>query len=206
MWLIKEPSGKVIMNKIICTLFTAFLVGSANATPLSLSFGTNDLGGSYQYDFTLTLDNHDNSWVLGNQWDWIIFGDTDFDNNYSGFDVNGGLSGGTDWATLSTSSPISSITTSAGGHNGPALAISSNSVALPGWQPAFVGDSISWSGMSSVYIASDELFWSSLIVGGGANAVYFEQANLATVSEPSIIALIGAGVIGLIGLARRKRS
>ena len=202
------------MSKIICTLFTAFLVGSANATPLSLSFGTNDLGGSYQYDFTLTLDNHDNSWVLGNQWDWIIFGDTDFDNNYSGFDVNGGLSGGTDWATLSTSSPISSITTSAGGHNGPSLAIDSKGVVLPGWLPTFIGDSISWSGISSVYIASDELFWSSLIAGGGADAVYFEQANgmffeqvnLASVPEPGVFALFSSGIIGFIGLGRRKKS
>ena len=181
-------------------------MGCVNATPLTMSVDTTNLGGSYVYDFTLILDNHDNSWVSGNQWDWIVFGDNDYDNNYNGFDMNGGLAGGIDWTTLSSSSHIDSITTTVGVHNGPTLAISSNSVVLPGWLPTFVGDSISWTGTSSVHIASDEMVWSSLIVGGGAEAVYYEQAKQVSVPEPGVFSLIASGLIGFIGFARRSKS
>ena len=203
---LSDKLGNIMMKKIICTLLAACFIGAANATPLTMSFDTTDLGGKYQYDFTLTLDNHDNSWVSGNQWDWIIFGDTDSDNNYIGFDTNGGLLWGTDWTTLSSSSSISSISISAGDHNGPYLAISTQGMMLPGWLPTFVGESISWSGTSSVYIPSDELRWSSLIVGGGAEAVHFEQANQVSVPEPGTFALIASGVLGFSLFSRRKKS
>ena len=37
---------------------------NANATPLSMDYVVTDIGGgTYQYDFTLTLDNNDGSWV-----------------------------------------------------------------------------------------------------------------------------------------------
>ena len=63
----------------------------------------------------------------------------------------------------------------------------------PGWMPSFVGESISWSGTSGVYIASGDLYWSSLITDGGASLVNFEQAN-QIVPVPAAIWLFGSGI------------
>lgn len=168
---------------------------TAWATPLAMEYTKTSVGaGLYQYDFSLTLDNHDGSWNAGQQWDWIVFGDNL----------------GWTWNTLSFSAPISTVTTSSGGHNGPTLALASNSVVLPGWQPLAIGDEITWSGTSSLNVADGLMKWSSLVVGGGAANVYFEQAwragtaPSASVPEPSALALAGLALAGL-ALTRGRR-
>lgn len=195
------------MKKLILALLATSFMGSAHATPLRMDYTTTALGGgTYHYDFTLTLDNHDSSWAAGNTWDWINFGDTDFDaSTYVGFDIDGSGGVSADWTTLSAPSGFSIGGPSGGGHNGPYLQFGS-SVLLPGWMPTFVGESISWSGTSGVFIPSGDLYWSSLVTGGGASTVMFEQANQAPIAapEPPLLALIGAGLIG-IGLSKRKK-
>ena len=47
--------GNFMMKKIICTLLATCFIGAANATPLTMSFDTTDLGVIYQYDFMLNV-------------------------------------------------------------------------------------------------------------------------------------------------------
>lgn len=182
---------------------------TAGATPLALSYtvGPSLVPGAYEYNFTLTLDNNDGTWVAGQQWDWIIFGDNDSADTKNGFDVNGGLAaGGTNWNTTSISGPISNVTVSLGAHNGPTLAMATNNVSLPGWLPTAVGQSVIWSGTSTVFIPNGELYWSALVVGGGATAVSFELAEQVAVSDPaSTVSLLGLGLAGLGALRLRRR-
>ncbi len=169
-------------------------VAPAWAIPLTMAYTKTAVGaGLYQYDFSLTLDNHDGSWTAGQQWDWIIFGDN---LPY------------TNWNTLSYSAPISAVTSSSRGHNGPTLALATNGVVLPGWQPPAIGDEITWSGTSSLNVADGLMKWSSLVVGGGAANVNFEQAWRAgtapstSVPEPS--ALAGLALAGLAWTRKRR--
>ena len=187
------------MIKIICVLalFFVSLMGNVHATPLRMDYTTTDLGGSYLYDFTLTLDNHDGSWALGKQWDWINFGDTDYAaSTYVGFDIDGSGGVSADWTTLTTSSGDFSISGPSGGsHNAPYVQFGSN-ILIPGWMPSSVGESFSWSGTSGVYIDPGDLYWSSLITAGGASLVQFEQANhITSVPEPSISTLLASGLL-----------
>jgi len=190
-------ASRALLAQAICFAVTST---SALATPLRMDSDVTDLGsGVYRYDFTLTLDNHDGTWAPGQQWDWIIFGDNDGFDTHNGFDTNGAAAGGLDWTTLGFASPISSITNSQGSHNGPTLAIDGNNVELPGWAPTSTGQFLTWSGTSHVFIPAGELFWSSIVVGAGAQQVNFEPAH--TVAEPSAIGLLAVG-LGLVGFAR----
>src|SRR6267142_5718604 len=52
------------------------LTHGAGATPVTMNYCVQDAGGGqYLYTFTLTLDNHDNSWNPGFGLGWIIFAD-----------------------------------------------------------------------------------------------------------------------------------
>src|SRR4051794_33288457 len=60
----------------------AVATGSAQASPLELQYSVSaGAGGLYNYDFTLTLDNHTNDWAPGEKWSCIIFGDTKLSNS-----------------------------------------------------------------------------------------------------------------------------
>ena len=59
----------------ISALALGLATGAAHAdSPLDLSYSVS-LGsdGLYDYNFTLTLDNHDGSWIAGQGWGWITF-------------------------------------------------------------------------------------------------------------------------------------
>ena len=48
----------------------AFLTAPASATPFTVYYDVTDLGGSYQYDIDVVLDNNDGSWSSGQEFDW----------------------------------------------------------------------------------------------------------------------------------------
>jgi hypothetical protein len=190
---------------IVCFLAAAAMLGicsMASATPLTLDYTVIDTGlgtSRYLYNFDLVLDNHDNSWFAGQQWDWIIFGD----RNY--YPINPSFAGTGHWNWLSYDSIITPGSTS-GGHNGPSLGINSNYVLLPGWNPASIGSTLSWSGTSDVMLTQGMLLWSS-IQTKNTPIVQFEVANMnqnpVPVPEPSSMFLVVSGLLGLIGLRKK---
>lgn len=178
--------------------FIVYMPFSVMATPLTMEYTVNDIGGGlFQYDFELMLDNNDNTWVSGMEWDWIIFGDVSFGNTSPLADFGNFVA--TDLPTGST------LITTSGGHNGPTLEIGGD-VLLPGWNPTAIGESISWQGTSAAYLWQGELLWSSLVTGGGATSVQFEVANnVNSVPEPTILGLLSLGLVGL-GAATKRRN
>ena len=186
--------------KIYCLLaFIMYMPFTAMATPLTMEYAVTDLGtGLYQYDFELILDNHDGSWVSGNEWDWITFADAPV----------GSTSPLADFSNfVATDLPAGSIlTNSSGGHNGPTLALTNGSAGLPGWVPAAIGESLLWSGTSATFLGQGDLLWSSLITGGGASSVSFEVANLVsyTAPAPTVLGLMSIGLLS-VGAATRRR-
>jgi len=141
--------------------------GSASATPLRLEYTVTDIGGgTFQYDFTLILDNNDNSWAPGQGWRWFIFGDcvgpctsplTAFVGDPSFLPVG----------------PWTGYSSSGGGHNGPTF-----SSVLDYWTPTAVGEQLTWRGTSTADLQEPDLKFSTLAgtLGGGI-AADFEMAH-----------------------------
>lgn len=179
---------------------------NAAATPLSLQYEKSSIGsGIFQYDFVLTLDNHDGSWQANDEWDWIVFGANDFGGGYSSFDVNGGEAGGLDWTTTNYSLPITDIRDTGGGVNGPTLWIDGD-VSLPGWKPLAVGETLRWSGTSGVDIGNGSMRWSVLAVGGNAKDFLFESATqVNAVPEPQTLGMMLLGLAFLTARIRRTK-
>jgi len=187
------------MNKILAGLVTALLLlgitGFAGATPLGLNYSVTDLsGGSYLYNFALILDNNDGSWVAGQGWNWFIFGDqvrySSPLTSFVGFD---------DFPV----GPWTYYFTTQGVHNGPTFGDYRLS-----WIPTSIGETLSWSGISTAYLAQGELLFSTLGSLNGAVMADFETANLkitgsAPVPEPATMLLFSTGLIGLAGLSRK---
>ncbi|WP_085315259.1 PEP-CTERM sorting domain-containing protein [Derxia lacustris] len=169
----------------------------AATTPLSLNYTVDTLtSGLYQYSFNLVLSNASGSWTSGQQWDWLVIGDSNA-THPGGF--------GSDWTWTSVASgTYGTISTGSNGHSGPTVGVGVSAL-LPGWTPSAVGDSLSWSGTSSVLLPAGSLYWSALAAGGGASTVQFAVANqISAVPEPTSAALVMAGVLGL-GLRGRLR-
>jgi len=185
-----------IQMAVACVAVMIATTGQVQAGVLTLNYSTANVGGGYyQYDFTLILTNQDGSFLSGQNFNWIIFGD-----------VPVGLSPINDFGLISSSFPDPNmlLSKSSGGHNGPTFLNPSNFLG-GGWLPTGVNDFVSWSGISSNNITSGLRF--STLVGSGTMA-NFENANYitSTVPEPTSIAVfaIGACIAGL-GAARRRR-
>ncbi len=137
----------------------------AGTTPLRMDFTVVEIGdGLYDYRFTLTIDNHDESWEPGQSWGWVVFADAQSaDSPLPDF------VGDPDDLPIG---PWDTYTTSMGYHNGPTLWY-----VLDEWEPAAEGESLSWSGTSSYY--TEELIFSTL-VGSGALANFEPMSFLGT--------------------------
>src|SRR5690606_4927203 len=114
----------------------AFAAGTAIAHPLRLDYCVDALpGGQYQYTFTLTLDNNDNTWAPGQGWTWITFGATqamsspleDFVMDPSSYPIG----------------PYTELTVSGGYLNGPTLGpLTDPNSNFIYWTPSAVGESL----------------------------------------------------------------
>jgi len=158
------------------TALTAVTVASvtstATASPLKLEYCITDVGGGVlQYQFKLTLNNNDGSWSSGLGYNWIIFGDVASPGPSNFADFVGDLPAPPPFDDEGWSF-------SSGGHNGPTLLDFGTDFDFRGWIPTAVGQSLTWSGRSSIRLGAGEMAWSN-IVGTGVQANY-EIATLLT--------------------------
>ncbi len=185
--------------KFVALLISLSSLGfNSFGTPLRLDYETTDIGGGlFEYDFKLELDNNDGSWLSGQGWRWLVFGD-----------ALSSLSPLADFVLTSQApGPWDYLDSSTGQHNGPTFG-----PVLNYWIPTSIGDFLVWSGTSSANVAQGDLLFSTL--AGTLNrgvAANFEVANRVKFSSVpgsvpdngSTLALFGAAFLGLIGLRRR---
>ncbi len=170
----------------------AMTAGAAAQNPLKLDYCTTPGGAGTIYKFTLTLDNHDNSWVPGQGFGWIIFGDiagTQPPDPPAVSPLN-------DWAADPSywpAGPFTEMTNSGGGHNGPTLGPIVIVEVDPNhpdpqdplhyiyhwitWAPTAIGQSITWGGTSATLVPDGQLLWSNLLTAGGAPQVQWAVGN-----------------------------
>lgn len=184
---------------IVSIACCALLSGAVQATPLRLDYVVSNAGGGqYDYEFKLTLDNHDSSWAAGQGWTWLTFGDAS--------SAPSPLSSFVGDSSSLPVGPWTSYNFSGGGHNGPTFLFGNAGVEY--WTPDSVGSYLTWSGTAAVDLSNSGLLFSTLWTSNGAVAADFEMANrvasfAAPVPEPETYASLLAG-LGLLALARRK--
>jgi hypothetical protein len=181
-------------------VFFLLIAGSVIASPLRLEYSVMDLGGGlYDYEFDLILDNNDSTWVSGQGWGWLIFGDaprgddsplTDFVGDTSDLPVG----------------PWTGYSSTGGTHNGPTL----GPVTFPDdlWVPSSIGETLSWSGTSTADLAQGDLLFSTIHGINTAARADFDIAyrvSAAPVPEPTTMLLLGSGLLGLVGFRRKFR-
>lgn len=181
----------------LATLAMVLGVGAqhASASPMRLDYSVTPAGGGlYNYDFTLTLDNNDNSWAAGQGFGWLIFGDAAFPGPSPLADF-----------TMTSSFPVGPwtyLSGSSGGHNGPTFGF-----VLDNWVPTGVGDQLTWSGTSSANLGQGELLFSFLVGTNGTVRPNFQEANLlqpSAIPEPASLAVFGF-LAGGAGFVYRRR-
>ena len=191
----KASISSVALRAVAAALAFGSLVSFADALPLRLDYTVTPTGLNYQYDFTLVLDNHDNSWTPGQAFNWLIVGDTH--SAPSPFPAG---------PTFFTSVPAGwNPATSNGFHNGPTLCFS-GACGLPGYVPAAVGEIITFTGVASVLLGAGELKW-TMFIDGQQNLV-FETANLNAVPLPAALPLFATVLAGggLVAWRRKRKA
>lgn len=185
----------------VALLAVFVVVSTSSAVPLRMDYQITDLGGSYDYEFNLSLDNHDNSWVPGMGWGWIVFGDR--------ADVNSPIEDFVGDPSDLWIGPFGSYDLIGGANNGPILMYGSN-YNFGFWTPTAIGEELNWSGTSANYVGQGEMYFSSLVTIGGVDPTFFELAHLvapAAIPEPCSMLLLGIGLAGIAGARiRRKHS
>jgi hypothetical protein len=147
-------------------LFAA--AGAVQAQPLRMDFDVGVVSpGLYSYSFTITVDTTTASWNPGMGWSWLNFGS----GRRSSF-----LPTSPNFAMTSPFpvGPWTTLTSVGGSNNGPMFGPASPTTY---WIPTAVGESISWTGTSSVYVDAPEMRWSTVLQTGGATVVSFPAAN-----------------------------
>lgn len=160
-------------------------------SPFRLEYTVEELdSGRFDYEFDLILDNADNSWSPGQEFDWFVFGDVPM----------GQSSPLTDWIfDPSRSDPnLQALTFSTGGHNGPTVGYGAT-VQFPGYVPTAIGDTLEWAGTATSL--ADEIAWSNLRLSPGATRANFEAASLAAPKSPAIAEPSSVFSILLVGTA-----
>lgn len=136
---------------------------AAQAVPFTLYYQVSGTG-PYTYQFTLVLDNNDNSWTsTSNQgWGWLIFGDQ-----------ASAASPLTNWTlTSAVPAPWTGMSSSGGGHNGPTFSPVGNM-----YVPTTLNETRTWSGTSTADLAQGQMLWSTLSTQNGAVAANFTVAT-----------------------------
>jgi len=188
-------------------LGTVNIISPAQAASLNLNYTVENLtDGWFNYSFQLKVDNTDNSYVPGQAWRWIIFGETPPDSPPPNL-FEGAL---TNWVgDLSKSSPwIASFVNSGGGHNGPALWGNPGNDVLAWWTPSDVNDYLYWSGKSTAKLQQGELLFSTLAgTLNGATPAEFKVANeVDSLAVPEPLTIFGSILgLGVLGAVKRKR-
>ena len=150
------------------------LAHNATASPVTMNYCVQGEGnGLYLYTFTMTLDNHDNSWTPNSGYGigWIIFADSPSASPLSDFIV--------DPSSLPIG-PWTGVSSSGGGHNGPTLSpVVVQDPPYPPlyWTPAAVGDSLTWRGESS-HLVTTGLQWSTLESATGQYVNFEDMTNV----------------------------
>jgi hypothetical protein len=189
-------------------LGTVNMISPAQAASLNLNYSVENLtDGWFNYSFQLKVDNADNSYVPGQAWRWIIFGDVPGkEEGNTIFHTESNLS---NWVgDLSKSSPwISSFSTSAGGHNGPTLIGNPDNSVFIWWTPSDVNDYLYWSGKSTAKLSQGELLFSTLNTLNGATPADFKVANeVESLAVPEPLTVFGSILgLGVLGAVKRKR-
>jgi hypothetical protein len=180
------------------------MISPAQAASLNLNYTVEDLtDGWFNYNFQLKVDNTDNSYVPGQAWGWIIFGDEPGTN-----DGDGTL---TNWVgDLSKSLPWINFGISFGGHNGPTLYGNPDNSDLTFWTPSDVNDYLYWSGKSTANLSQGELLFSTLYTLNGATPADFkvaDQVDSLPVPEPLTVfgSILGLGVLGAVKRKRKQQ-
>lgn len=175
--------GTVRPTRWLIVLFLAAVFGasSLSSVPITMYYQVKDLGGgTYQYDFTLHVDNNDNTYQPGQGWRWLIFGDQ-----------SSAASPLTNWQISSGQLPVgpwTQMSSSGGGHNGPTFA----SVSVH-WVPSGIGDALHWRGTSTANLAQGQMLWST--ISSQLNGATPANFTVATRVDP------GIAVIGTRGTA-----
>lgn len=190
-------------------LGTVNMISPAQAASLNLNYTVENLtDGWFNYSFQLKVDNIDNSYVPGQAWRWIIFGDVPGkDNGEGNFYAPSNLS---NWVgDLSKSSPwVAFFGWSFGGHNGPTLDGNSDIPVLTWWIPSDVNDYLYWSGKSTAKLQQGELLFSTLAgTLNGATPADFKVANeVDSLAVPEPLTIFGSILgFGVLGAVKRKR-
>ena len=179
----------------ICFVALAVLslaVSSAQADPTTLWYEVTDIGGGlYDYEFSLVLDNHDGTWTPGEKWINIIFADS------AGFPMllidfvgdPGDLPIG----------PFDDYGWVIGAHYGYTLVPRTR-----WWEPTAVGESLNWSGTSTVFVGPGDMLYSIQPTMHGLPRVEFKPARYVPVPGAILLGSIGLGFSGW--LCKRRAS